>query len=131
GYDALAVPPHSLPAPGTGPAIVHFAQMVGDEHVVADPAGDQRQQISGADLSVLAAEPLGPALDPGRPQRRCDPGDASSDPPRPNGRSADAFAGGSIGADAEDEEGEAGRREDELTASGHLGGGHGQGPEGA
>src|SRR5699024_2819606 len=60
-----------------------------------------------------------------------DPGDASSDPPRPNGRSADAFAGGSIGADAEDEEGEAGRREDELTASGHLGGGHGQGPEGA
>ena len=115
----------------SGPDIGHFAQRIEHEEVVADLAGDQRQQISGADLPVLAAEPLGPALDTGRTQRRRDPGDASSDPPRPNGRSADALAGGSIGADAEDEEGEAGRREDELTASGHLGGGHGQGPEGA
>src|SRR5699024_5400434 len=73
----------------------------------------------------------GPALDTGRAQRRRDPGDASADPPRRNRRSADALAGGPIGADAEDEEGEAGRREDELTASGHLGGGNGQGPEGA
>src|SRR5699024_12431622 len=101
------------------------------EELVADLAGDQRQQIGGANLPVLAAEPLGPALDTGRAQRRRDPGDASADPPRRNRRSADALAGGPIGADAEDEEGEAGRREDELTASGHLGGGNGQGPEGA
>src|SRR5699024_7991490 len=105
-HELLEVPMHAHSGPDIGPGIGHFAQRVEDEEVVADLAGDQRQQISGADLPVLAADPLGPALDTGRTQRRRDPGDASSDPPRSNGRSADALAGGSIGADAEDEEGE-------------------------
>src|SRR5699024_12871962 len=91
----------------SGPGIGHFAQRVEDGEVVADLTGDQRQQISGADLSVLAAEPPGPALDTGQPQRRRDPGDAAQAPPTPNGRAGGGFAGGSIGADAEDEEGAA------------------------
>src|SRR5699024_7126740 len=80
-HELLEVPMHAHSGPGIG----HFAQRVEDEEVVADLTGDQRQQISGANLPVLAAEPLGPALDTGRTQRRRDPGDASSDPPRPNG----------------------------------------------